>query len=308
MLRRTYLGVDIRQQGLRAVAVQRRGKKISLVGGDIQTLDPKVVRPDFLSPNVGDSERFVTAVKELLQPLAKGENRVSVALPDGSGKLFLLDIETPFKNRAEGEEIVRWQLKDMLPEKTHRFALDYQILEAKDSGHRRVLAAVIYRDVLEQYEALFEEAGFAATVIDFHVLSLYNAYRTKIDFGQDFILIGLDDNQFNLMVFINQRPSYYRSRQLEKEPEEVFSEINRSLASYRHQLSGFSRIPVYLHSDWQEDELISAVDSAFDQSIQNLASPVHKLMNGHQLGFAGSQANSMAAALGAAERMIQRVA
>lgn len=307
MLRRTYLGLDIRQQGLRAVAVQRRGKKISLIGGDIRALDPAVIRPDFLSPNVGDPDGFVRGVKELLRPLTKGENRVSVALPDQSGRLFLLDIETPFKNRAEGEEIVRWQLKDLLPEKTHRFALDYQILEAKESGHRRILAAVISRDILEQYEALFEEAGFAATIIDFHALSLYNAYRTKIDFGHDFILIGLDDDQFTLMVFVNQRPSYWRSRRLEKEPEQVFSELNRSLAGYRHQLTGFNRIPVYLHSDWQEDELINAVASAFDQTVHHLASPVQKLMNGHQLGFSGSQANSMAAALGAAERMIQRV-
>jgi type IV pilus assembly protein PilM len=102
MLRRTYLGLEIRQQGLRAVAVQRRGKNIALVGGQALALAETVLQPGFRELNISQPEPFVNAVKELLIPLAKRDNRIAVALPDCSGQLFLLDIETPFKYRAEG--------------------------------------------------------------------------------------------------------------------------------------------------------------------------------------------------------------
>ena len=308
MLRRTYLGLEVRREGLRAVAVQRRGKHVALVGGKTLPLAESLIQPGFKRPNVTNPDSFVSALRELMGPLVRGDNRIAVALPDQTGNLFLLDVDTPFKNPSEGAEIVRWQLKDRLPDKAQRFALDYQVLEEKDSGHKRILAAVVARDVLMHYEALIEQAGFAAAVIDFHSLALYNAYRSKIDFGRDFILIGVDGCQLTILVFIQQIPVFYRGRQVEQNPQQVFQELNRSLVNDRQQLPNFNRLPVYLHSDWHGDELITAVDSAFDQDVQTLTSPVSKLMNGHQLDFSGAEANGMAVALGVAERMIQRVA
>ncbi|MDX2495740.1 MAG: pilus assembly protein PilM [Desulfuromusa sp.] len=309
MLHRTYLGLEIQQRGLRALAVQRRGKNIALVGGQMLAMAETVLQPSFQKANVAQPELFVEAVKELLDPLAKRDNRIAVALPDHSGQLFLLDIETPFKNRVEGAEIIRWHLKDRLPVQTNQVALDFQVLEEYESGQKRVLAAVMTQDVLTEYEKLLERAGYAVAVVDFHSLALYNAYRTKIDLGRDFILLGVDGGQLSILVFVNQVLDFCRLRSTSLEPQQIFQELSRSLVNYRNEQSTFNRIPVYLHSDWQErEELFTAVASVFDQEIQWLISPVSKLMNGHQLAFTGAQANGMAAALGVAERMIQRVA
>lgn len=309
MLHRTYLGLEIRQHALRAVAVQRRSKNVALVGGQVLALPEAVLQPGFKVPNVSQPEQFVAALQELLGPLAKRDNRIAVALPDSAGQLFLLDLETPFKNRAEGIELLRWRLKDKLPALSSRVALDFQVLEEKESGHKRILAAVINPEVLSQYESLFEQAGYAATIIDFHSLALYNAYRTKIDLGRDFILIGVDGCQLSILVFVNQVLNFCRVRVINQEPSKIFQELSRSLVNYRNTQPAFSRMAVYLHSDWQDqDGLFAAVTSAFDQDVQWLVSPVSKLMNGHQLAFTGAEASGMATALGVAERMIQRVA
>ena len=308
MLRRTYLGLEIRSQGLRAVAIQRHGSHIALTGGQVLSLEENVVHPGFKTLNVAQPEAFVAGLQKIMSPLARRENRIAVALPDRAGQLFLLDIETPFKSRNEGSEIIRWRLKDQLPDKARQVAIDFQVLEERESGQKKVLAAVIARDVLEQYESLFAQAGFAASVIDFHSLALYNAYRSKIDLGRDFILIGVDGCQLSLLVFINRVLTYYRSRHVVQEPQEIFREINRSLVNCRRDQPAFHRLPVHLHSDWQNrEDLFAAVDSAFEQNIQWLVSPVSKLLNGHQVNFAREEASGMAAALGAAERMIKRV-
>lgn len=309
MLHRTYLGLEIRQHELRAVAVQRRGKNIALVGGQILALPDAVLQPGFKAPNILQTEQFVAALKSLLGPLAKRDNRIAVALPDLTGQLFLLDLETPFKNRTEGMELLRWQLKDQLPPQSNQVALDFQVLEEKESRHKRILAAVIKQDVLSQYESVFKQAGFAATIVDFHSLALYNAYRTKIDLGRDFILIGADGGQLSILVFVNQILHFCRLRKINQEPQIIFQELSRSLVNYRNEQPVFSRLAVYLHSDWNDQEgLYAAVSAVFDQKVQWLVSPVSKLMNGHHLAFTGADANGMAAALGVAERMIQRVA
>ena len=308
MLRRTYLGLEIHQQGLRAVAVQRQGKKIALVGGQTLALAETVLQSGFKQPNISQPELFIEAAKKLLTPLAKKDKRIAVALPDRCGQLFLLDLETPFKNRAEGVEIIRWRLKDLLPDKSNRVAIDYQVLEEKESGQKKILAAVITQEVLSQYESLLEQAGYAAAVVDFHSLALYNAYRTKIDLGRDFILIGVDGCQLSIMIFVNQTLNFCRRRQVNQEPRQIFQEISRSLVNYRNEQPAFNRLAVHLHSDWQNrEELFAAVDSVFDQEVRWLVSPVSKLMNGHQLNFTGAEASGMAAALGVAERLLQRV-
>jgi type IV pilus assembly protein PilM len=309
MLRRTYVGLEIRQHELRAVAVQRRRKKLVLIGGQVVPLSDAVLQPAFNVANVLAPERFVVALNELLDPLAKRENRIAVSLPDRSGQIFLLELETPFKHRTEGIELLRWHLKDKLPAQPKRLALDFQVLEENESGHKKLLAAVIDQDVLSQYESLLEQAGYAATIIDFHSLALYSAYRTKIDLGQDFTLVGVDGCQLSILVFVNRMLDFYRAREISREPRKVFQELSRSLVNYRSKQPAFSRMAVYLHSDWQDqDSLFAAVSSAFDQEVQWLLSPVAKLMNGHQSAFSAADAKGMAAALGVAERMIERVA
>ena len=301
MLHRTYLGLEIHQHGLRAVAAQRRGKNIAVLAGQTSTWEEKVLQSGFMDPNIAHPELFIAAVKAVLDPLAKRDNRIAVALPDNSGRLFLLDLETPFKNRNEGAEIIRWHLKDQLPVPSNQVALDFQVLEEKESGQKRILAAVITRKVLAQYEELLAQAGYVASIVDFHFMALYNAYSSKIDLGRDFILIGLDGSQLGIMVCTNQILDYHRTRQVGLDPQQVFQELNRSLGNYRHEQPAINRIPAYLHSDWsQKDDLFTAVNSVFDQEVQQLSSPVNKLVNGEPL----TEAIALTAAFGVVERIV----
>ncbi len=311
MLRRTYLGLEICSNELRAVAVQRQGKSILWRGGQTSPLADGILRPNPKKINVNKPELFVIAAKELLDPIAKKETRIAAVLPDNCGQLFLLNLETPLKSRAEGAEIIRWRLKDLLPDDFGAVALDYQVLEENEGGQKKVLAAVISKEVLLQYEYLLERSGYAASVVDFHTLALYNSYRTQFDLGRDFILLGVDGCQLSIMVFANRVLEFCRLRQIESQPERVFNELNRSLVEYRNQHSGFNRLPVHLHSDWQQGvELFAAVNSVFDQEVQWLVSPLGRVINYPQDDISAVKnigTNGLVASLGGAERMIKRV-
>lgn len=308
MFRRNYLGLEIRRDCLRAISVHRAGARVSLQGGQTLKLNSGVLRTLSQEPNISQPDAFIDAVREVMMPLAKGETRIAVALPDAVGHIFLLDIETPFKRKQEGEEIVRWHLKELLPGHFKRIALDFQVLEEKEGDKKRILASVAARDVLTQYEDILSQAGFSAAVIDFHSLNVYNAYRTRVDLGSDYIVISLDDSQLSMLAFENTKLDFYRVKTVSMAPERVFQEINRSMIGYRSSRSSFSRSSVFLHTNWEHtDELQDAVQSAFEREIEILRSPLHHLVNSDKLAIPPSEANSMAAALGIAERMIQRV-
>lgn len=309
MLRRTYLGLEIHREGLRAIAVQRRGAGVALVGGQTLRFSEGVMLPTVLEPNVRKPDQFVAAVREVLVPLAKREKRIAVVLPDTAGHVFLLDIDSPFKNRAEGLDIVRWQLKSLLPSKLLRFVADYQVLEERESGSRRVLVSVLAEDVLTQYEELLAKAGFAASLVDFHALNLFNAYHSRIELGADFFLIGVDANQLCMLAFENHQLDFCRAKTVPADPERIFQELNRSMVGYRKTHASFFRSKVHLHTSWEHsEELVDAVRSAFEREVELLPSPLQQLAASQNLPISSVDASGMAAALGVAERMIQRVA
>lgn len=308
MLRRNYLGLDINAEGLRAIAVQRRGSGVALSGGQTLDFSEGVLAPSVQEPNIRKPEQFVDAVREVLLPLAKREKRVAVALPDTTGYIYLLNTDTPFKNHAEGLDIVRWQLKDMLPTQLKNYVVDYQVLEKRDSGERRILTSVLSADVQRQYEELLAQAGFAAALIDFHSLNLYNAYHTRIELGTDFFLIGVDGNQLSMLAFENRLLDLCRTKTIIEDPGQIFQEINRSMVGYRRSHGSLTRMKIYLHTNWQQtDELLEAVHSAFERDVELLPSPLQALEGSQKINIPAAASRGMAAAFGVAERMVQRV-
>lgn len=308
MLRRTYIGVDIRSTSLRTMAVRKKGGSLVLVGGQVEEFDGAILQPGFSLPNIGDMSAFTEILKKTVVPLSGRDHRVAIALPDRAGQVFVLELETPVKNYAEGVALIRWQLKDVLPEKPDRYAVEYQLVDDREPGRTKLFAAVVAKSVLAQYEQAFDEVGLAPALIDFHFLSLYNAYRSRIELGDDFILIGIDGEQLCVVVFVNRSLCFCRCHQVDFDTRRVFQEINRSVADCRQELPGFQRIPVFLHSDWEEQgELFETVDNSFDQSVQLLLSPVSNLVNGGQgqSVVKPEQGRGMVAALGAAERLIK---
>jgi type IV pilus assembly protein PilM len=110
------------------------------------------------------------------------------------------------------------------------------------------------------------------------------------------------------LAFANRQLDFYRVKTVPKDPEKIFQEINRSIVGYRRAHASFSRSTIHLHSDWGElDELREAVHSAFERELELLPSPLSHLTSKAQLAISSAEACGMAAALGVAERMIQRV-
>ncbi len=305
MLGRNFIGLEIRRQGLRAVSLKRRGRHRTLCGGQTLQFSEGVVSPTARELNVIDPEVFIDGIKEVLLPLAGREERVALCLPDASGHIFLLDIDTPFKNRQQGIDIIRWQLKEKLPDNYRTIEIDYQVLGTRESSSQLVLVSVIDKAIRNQYEELLTTAGFSVSLIDFQSLQIYNCYKSKVDMGNDFVFVALNQRQLNVLSVQNGMLDFHRSKAGMADPEAVFQEINRSLVTYRSEHNVYSRSTLFLQSDCEEQQNLSdAVASAFDREVQRLPSPLTTLAGQKNLTLSTAEAAGMAAAIGAAESLM----
>jgi type IV pilus assembly protein PilM len=304
VIRRTYLGLDIRARELRAVSLRRRGRGSSLTGGRVLSLADGVVTPSFRELNILDLRPFVEGLHEVLGPLAGPEDRISLCLPEPAGRVLLTEVETAFKSKEEGLEVLKWQLKSSLPLDPKDVQLDYQVLEKNDAGRYRLVVTFVARKVLEQYEEVLAEAGYNATVVDFPSLNLYNYYRPRLDLGENFVLAGIEGGSLSLQYFQSRLLCFHRTREVEASPAQVFRELNRSLVGCRENFTGFRRAAVFVHCDWRELEpVLEALRSVFEREVVMLDPHLERLATA-SLELPPWQGRSLAAAVGAAERLM----
>jgi len=137
-------------------------------GKSIQTcttseLAPGAVLPDLLEPNLRERPRVLEAIRESLGSLSGRSRDVIAVLPDTAIRVALLDFETLPSKRDEAEGVVRFRLKKSLPFDVDKARVSY---DAQSTGNGiRVVAAVALTSVIEDYESIFQEAGYTPGVV-----------------------------------------------------------------------------------------------------------------------------------------------
>lgn len=305
MFRRTYPALDVTPGELRGVALHRKGKGVSLDDGRVFSLMQGELSLSLREPNIPEPRRFVEAIRKVLDPIAAGEKRIALSLPDSVGRVLLAETETAFKSKKEGVEILKWQLKNSLPGGPKDVQLDYQILKKSDTGRCTLAVALIANPVLHQYEELLSEAGYHAAVIDFHSLHVYNYYRPRLDLGEDFILIGVAGSALSIQFFQGRVLAFHRAREVQTSPVQVFQELSRSVVGCHENFPGFRRATLFLHSDWPDRQpLTDAVRSALEREEVAPLEPHLERLTPASLHVKSGSLPSLVAAVGAAERLL----
>jgi type IV pilus assembly protein PilM len=126
-------------------------------------LEPGTIAPGLSTPNVHDGQALRTAISGALEAVTSKSRDVIAILPDSAIRVLLLDFETLPAKAAEIEPVIRFRLKKSLPFDVEHAVVSYDV--RRDNGSVRVVAAVSLRSVIEEYEAVFRDAGYAPGAI-----------------------------------------------------------------------------------------------------------------------------------------------
>jgi len=233
------LGIEICRNGLRmAVLEGKRGGLPKLCAAGIDSFDAETLRFSQRDPNVLNPGSFTAKVKETHLKLLTRVHRVSVSLPDSVGRIMLLDLETRFRSRDEGADIIRWKLKKSFPVDINDIHLDYQVLRRRETGETVVLVALIAREVVRQYEELLLEAGLEPARIGFTSFSLYRLFSRRLALAENALLLTYFGRTVGIMAVRDGVLDFCRSKEIRAsafDPERVFREITGSLLAYRER-------------------------------------------------------------------------
>ncbi len=128
-----------------------------------RVLPEGTVAPHLTNANVLDAGRLRTAVGDVMAALGARSHDVTAVLPDAAVRISLLDFDTLPEKPQEAEAVVRFRLKKSLPFDVDNAAVSYQ--SQRINGNVRVIAAVVMKNILEEYEAAIRAAGYEPGVV-----------------------------------------------------------------------------------------------------------------------------------------------
>ncbi|MGW8312609.1 MAG: hypothetical protein ACWGOL_05175 [Desulfuromonadales bacterium] len=300
---RNFLGVDVQPDGLYLAALQRNRPNARLAGLRFESLDG-VVEVSSRQPNIRDARRFTQGLRRGVEALAGQEERIALSLPDRAGRIYLTDVDAPFKSRQEGVEILKWRLKASLPAPPAQVKLDFQVLDKREDGRQHCIVAAVSQSILEQYEDLVNEAGRYAIQIDFHSLNLFNYYRPRLELGNEYILVVLEHNLLSLQYAIGHTLRYQRVRDPKADLARAFHEINRTLVEAYESFPAMKRCAIFAHVDPDMgNDIDKLLLAAFERDVKCL-DPGLRRFSGEGTTGGLQPVGPVVAALGAAERLM----
>jgi type IV pilus assembly protein PilM len=126
-------------------------------------LAPGSVVPDLVESNLRQADAVKTAVQEALGSVAGRSRDVVAVVPDAAVRVVLLEFDSLPSDAEEAAGVVRFRLKKSLPFDVDKARVSYHAQKSKEGV--RVVAAVALASVVEDYEAIFREAGFSPGVV-----------------------------------------------------------------------------------------------------------------------------------------------
>ena len=126
-------------------------------------LTPGCVVPDLVEGNLRQRNAVSDAVHEALSSVAGRTHDVIGVIPDAAVRVVLLEFDTLPSDQEEAAGVVRFRLKKSLPFDVDKARLSYH--SQKSSDGVQVVAAVALSSVIEDYEAVFRDAGFSPGVV-----------------------------------------------------------------------------------------------------------------------------------------------
>ncbi len=280
-------------------------KTLRIAACGVASFSPGTIKFSLREKNIQDPHAFVAAIRDCHLRLLTPNKRTAVSLPDSAGRVMLMDVETRFKNREEGADVIRWKLKKNFPLDVNDTHLDYQILQEKDSGALSLLVAVISRQVINQYEDLFVEAGLEPDVIDFTTFNLYRLFLHRLEMAENAAFITFYGGVLTMLVFYAGILTFYRSKEISeglREGNRVYSEINSSLLVYQGKYANHAIDKVFCMAVDEDVETFRSV-VAEASGIEPVLFDVERVVTCEDgLSIDKKTLHSLTAALGAAAR------
>jgi len=182
--KKEVIGIDIGSSSVKLVQLKEHKGGYLLLNAGIIPLPPEAIVDNTLM----DSSSIVDAVKNLISGL--GIKTKDVACSISGNSVIIRKISLPAMPPEELEDQISWEAEQYIPFDINDVNIDFQILspDSIDPSKMNVLLVASKKDIINDYVAVFNEAGLQLSVVDVDSFAVQNAFEINHDMDSHEVL------------------------------------------------------------------------------------------------------------------------
>ncbi|MBL0225573.1 MAG: type IV pilus assembly protein PilM [Geobacteraceae bacterium] len=196
--KKEVIGIDIGSSSVKLIQLKDLKGSYQLLNAGIIALPPEAI----VDNTIMDSLTIVNAIKSLVTSL--GVKAKDAACSISGNSVIIRKITLPMMPVEELEDQITWEAEQYIPFDINDVNMDFQILspDSIDPSKMIVLLVASKRDIINDYVAVFNEAGMALSVVDVDSFAVQNAFEINHDVGSEDVvaLINIGASVMNINV------------------------------------------------------------------------------------------------------------
>jgi len=194
-------------------------------------ISSSLLRPSFDETNIENPTQLAEILRQLVSSVGLlKQKRWSIALPEASARTLVLTMEGQNQSGAELQEVLTWKIERGFGAELGDLSIAKERLQQDSQGRDRYLVIAVHRNVLNEYERVFESLGWRAGLIQpRHIGEAQWLIRNGA--SGDALLLSGSNSGFTAVIFRGKQPLIVRA--VSCAPEEWEDELYRLLLFYR---------------------------------------------------------------------------
>lgn len=268
--KKDIVGIDIGSSAVKVVRLRPSRGSFHLVNLGIMPLPSETI----VDNTIMDTGLVVSTIQNLLTSMKVKTKKVATSVSGHS--VIIRKISLPLMTESELETSIQWEAEQYIPFDISEVNIDFHILgpDEKDPSQMNVMLVAAKKDFVEDYTAVFADAGLEAVVMDIDCFAVENLFDHNYGFveGEIVALIDLGATatsvnvlQGNVSVFTRdlQAGGYLINQELQKRLGISSDEAEQAKLGSR-DIEGFDA---------------ETIDDILDDALENLVQEVQRSLD-----------------------------
>jgi Tfp pilus assembly PilM family ATPase len=225
-----------------ALSVELRGGSPVIAAYASEALPPDALVPSLTAANIRDRAVVGAALSRVLAKIGKPK-RIGLVVADPVAKVSLVKLQQVPVRPQELHQVIRWQIRKSAPFAIEDAQVGYD-RGRRDGDGQEFVVTLARRDVIEDYEALCQEAGAHAGVVDLATFNVVNAVlSSRAGAAGDWLLVNVAPDWASIAILRGPDLIFFRTRGADGEGT-LADLVHQTAMYYEDRLSGagFQRV------------------------------------------------------------------
>ena len=186
--KKDIVGIDIGSSAVKIVRLRPSRGSFHLVSLGLMPLPSDTI----VDNTIMDSSMVVSTIQNLLASMKVKTKKVATSVSGHS--VIIRKISLPLMSESELEMSIQWEAEQYIPFDISEVNIDFQIMgpDAKDPSQMNVMLVAAKKDFVDDYTAVFADAGLEPMVMDIDCFAVENMFDFNYGFVEGEIVALID--------------------------------------------------------------------------------------------------------------------